>query len=142
MSWKRPNIGSRVNREVHARFWERAEVKFLRATRQSLETIVQELRLVVHRLAQNIKFLVEHLRLVGNPACNRMWTAQHIHYGLHRFHSEFSPAKLNFALSRIPNERCLISKGPASAAWWFVLLAAVAIRAAARLDRHIPAQRW
>src|SRR5207247_3355413 len=35
MSWKRPNIGSRVNREVHARFWERAEVKFLRATRQS-----------------------------------------------------------------------------------------------------------
>src|SRR5947209_19110279 len=98
MSWKRPNIGSRVNREVHARFWERAEVKFLRATRQSLETIVQELRLVVHRLAQNIKFLVEHLRLVGNPACNRMWTAQHIHYGLHRFHSEFSPPKLNFAL--------------------------------------------
>jgi hypothetical protein len=32
---QRPNIGSRVNREVHARFWERAEVKFLRATRQS-----------------------------------------------------------------------------------------------------------
>ena len=30
-----PNIGSRVSREVHARFWERAEVKFLRATRQS-----------------------------------------------------------------------------------------------------------
>ena len=24
-----------MNREVHARFWERAEVKFLRATRQS-----------------------------------------------------------------------------------------------------------
>jgi hypothetical protein len=23
MSWQRPNIGSRVNREVHARFWER-----------------------------------------------------------------------------------------------------------------------
>ena len=34
MSWQRPNIGSRVNREVHARFWERPEVKFLRATRQ------------------------------------------------------------------------------------------------------------
>ena len=33
MLWQRPNIGSRVNREVHARFWERAEVKFLRATR-------------------------------------------------------------------------------------------------------------
>ena len=32
---QRPNIGSRVNREVHARFWERAEVRFLRATRQS-----------------------------------------------------------------------------------------------------------
>jgi hypothetical protein len=36
MSWKRPNIGSRVNREVHARFWERPGVRFLRATRQIL----------------------------------------------------------------------------------------------------------
>src|SRR5262245_38667182 len=35
MSWQRPNIGSRMNREVHVRFWERAEVKFLRATRHS-----------------------------------------------------------------------------------------------------------
>ena len=26
MAWQRPNIGSRVNREVHARFWEHAEV--------------------------------------------------------------------------------------------------------------------
>jgi hypothetical protein len=34
MSWQRPNIGSRVTREGHARFWERLEVKFLRATRQ------------------------------------------------------------------------------------------------------------
>src|SRR5208337_5386677 len=34
MSWQRPNIGSRVNREVHARFWERPGLKFLRATRQ------------------------------------------------------------------------------------------------------------
>jgi hypothetical protein len=33
MLWQRLNIGSRVNREVHARFWERAEAKFLRATR-------------------------------------------------------------------------------------------------------------
>ena len=38
MLWQRPNIGSRVNREVHARFWERAEVKFLRATRQKLKS--------------------------------------------------------------------------------------------------------
>src|SRR5262245_31571111 len=38
MSWQRPNIGSRMNREVHVRFWERAEVKFLRATRQSRRT--------------------------------------------------------------------------------------------------------
>ena len=36
MLWRRLNIGSRVNREVHARFWERAEAKFLRATRQKL----------------------------------------------------------------------------------------------------------
>src|SRR5262245_49946612 len=35
MSWQRPNIRSRMNREVHVRFWERAEVKFFRATRQS-----------------------------------------------------------------------------------------------------------
>src|SRR6202047_5203875 len=35
MSWQRPNIGSRVTREGHARFWERPEVKFLRATRQT-----------------------------------------------------------------------------------------------------------
>jgi hypothetical protein len=34
MSWQRPNIGSRVTREGHARFWERPGVKFLRATRQ------------------------------------------------------------------------------------------------------------
>src|SRR6202035_4626470 len=33
MSWQRPNIGSRVTREGHARFWERPKVKFLRATR-------------------------------------------------------------------------------------------------------------
>src|SRR4029077_18460049 len=37
MSWQRPNIGSRVNREVHARFWERLGVKLLRATRQSFQ---------------------------------------------------------------------------------------------------------
>src|SRR5262245_55543251 len=35
MSWHRPNIGSRVTREGHARFVERPEVKFLRATRQT-----------------------------------------------------------------------------------------------------------
>jgi hypothetical protein len=32
--WQRPNIGSRVTREGHARFWERPEVQFLRATRR------------------------------------------------------------------------------------------------------------
>jgi len=31
---QRPNIGSRVTREGHARFWERPEVQFLRATRR------------------------------------------------------------------------------------------------------------
>src|SRR5712672_596122 len=35
MSWQRPNIGSRVTREGHARFWERPAVRLLRATRQS-----------------------------------------------------------------------------------------------------------
>ena len=32
---QRSNIGSRVTREGHARFWERPEMKFLRATRRS-----------------------------------------------------------------------------------------------------------
>src|SRR5450759_5717113 len=31
---QRLNIGSRVNREVHARIWERPGVRFLRATRR------------------------------------------------------------------------------------------------------------
>src|SRR5262245_43274750 len=35
MSWQLPNIGSRVNREVHARFCARPEVKFIMATRQT-----------------------------------------------------------------------------------------------------------
>ena len=33
-----------MNREVHVRFWERAEVKFLRATRQNLNTSLQGAR--------------------------------------------------------------------------------------------------
>src|SRR6516164_6959232 len=33
LSWKRPNIGSRMNREVHVRIWERPAVRILRATR-------------------------------------------------------------------------------------------------------------
>jgi integrase/recombinase XerD len=33
MPWQRPNNGSRMNREIHVRFWERPEVKVLRATR-------------------------------------------------------------------------------------------------------------
>jgi hypothetical protein len=39
MPWQRPNIGSRMNRKVHVRFWERPEVKFLRATRQNPQTL-------------------------------------------------------------------------------------------------------
>jgi Group II intron, maturase-specific domain len=35
LSWKWPNNGSRMNREVHVRFWESPEVKVLRATRQT-----------------------------------------------------------------------------------------------------------
>src|SRR5215510_3622039 len=33
LPWKRLNIGSRMNREVHVRIWERPEVRVLRATR-------------------------------------------------------------------------------------------------------------
>src|SRR5262245_30704938 len=39
MSWQRPNIGSRMNREVHVRFWERPGVKVLRATRHFRPTL-------------------------------------------------------------------------------------------------------
>src|ERR1035437_4551183 len=35
MPRQRPNIGSRMNREVHVRFWERPRVKVPRATRQT-----------------------------------------------------------------------------------------------------------
>src|SRR5262249_13377133 len=38
MSWQRPNIGSRVTREGHARFWERPEVNPLGASRKSPQT--------------------------------------------------------------------------------------------------------
>jgi hypothetical protein len=38
---RQPNIGSRVNREVHARFWEHAEVKSLRVTRQRTKRRLQ-----------------------------------------------------------------------------------------------------
>src|SRR5208282_513642 len=34
VSWQWPNNGSRMNREVHVRFWESPEVKLPRATRQ------------------------------------------------------------------------------------------------------------
>src|SRR5258705_2144129 len=42
MSWQRPNIGGRMNREVHVRFWERPEVKVLRATRQGETNVTTE----------------------------------------------------------------------------------------------------
>jgi hypothetical protein len=35
MPWQRPSNRSRMNREVHVRFWESPEVKVLRATRHS-----------------------------------------------------------------------------------------------------------
>jgi cation transport ATPase len=58
MSWQRPNIGSRVTREGHARFWERPEVKFLRAT-QRLQGIVRARRLsrvTMRNIRQNLFF--------------------------------------------------------------------------------------
>jgi hypothetical protein len=33
MTWQRPNNRSRMNREIHVRFWESPEVKVLQATR-------------------------------------------------------------------------------------------------------------
>src|SRR4029077_2802920 len=38
----RPNIGSRMNREVHVRIWERPEVRVLRATRQAATSLTTQ----------------------------------------------------------------------------------------------------
>src|SRR5262249_23725871 len=43
---QRSNIGSRVTREGHARFWERPEVKFLRATREETRRAASALSLL------------------------------------------------------------------------------------------------
>ena len=48
---QRPDIGSRVTLEGHARFWERPEVKFLRATRQTEKNSV---RVYLFRIASNL----------------------------------------------------------------------------------------
>jgi hypothetical protein len=57
MSWQRQNIGSRVNREVHARFWERLGVKLVRATRQPLRAASRaHLRRAVPRQARLFEF--------------------------------------------------------------------------------------
>jgi len=63
MSWQWPNIGSRVTREGHARFWERPKVRFLRATRHqrrfkrkprtSAYPPIPEVSPASHRLATN-----------------------------------------------------------------------------------------
>src|ERR1019366_4702719 len=42
MPWQRPNNRSRMNREVHVRFWESPEVKVLRATRRQAEYHVED----------------------------------------------------------------------------------------------------
>ena len=56
MSWQRPNIGSRVNREVHARFWEQPEVQSLRLTRLSrLPPIATESVLVTNPVADSCR---------------------------------------------------------------------------------------
>jgi hypothetical protein len=75
MSWKRPNIGSRVSREVHARFWERAEVKFLRATRHSrLSSVCQCARHVRYCSDSYQIGMRPHLQrtAIGDTSCLRM----------------------------------------------------------------------
>jgi uncharacterized protein (DUF4415 family) len=53
MPWKGPDIGSRVTREGHARFWERPEAKLLRATRQN-EPLAQSRGLLTSVLGREI----------------------------------------------------------------------------------------
>jgi hypothetical protein len=62
MSWQRPNIGSRVTREGHARFWERPEVKFLRATRR-FEPFTRDPRRPLLRLRSRLRCNPHHMRL-------------------------------------------------------------------------------
>jgi hypothetical protein len=71
MSWKWPNNGSRMNREVHVRFWESPEVKVLRAT-QHFQTISCAASLpstgpiLLHELT--FSFVLNDAR-IGRPAC-------------------------------------------------------------------------
>ena len=47
--------GSRVTREGHARFWERPEVKFLRATRQRAVRVGWRADLVLLRVGWRLR---------------------------------------------------------------------------------------
>ena len=55
MSWQRLNIGSRVNREVHARFWEQPEVKSFRLTRLVMQAGVSYTKGAPFQLSGKIK---------------------------------------------------------------------------------------
>jgi hypothetical protein len=59
MSWQRPDIGSRVTREGHARFWERPGVKFPRATRQLWAVLCDE-KWDVHRHDLEVVSIANH----------------------------------------------------------------------------------
>src|ERR1035437_3885037 len=66
MPRQRPNIGSRMNREVHVRFWERPRVKVPRATRQSRHSDHAPLTSGLPRLA-DIFSVRRHVSKVPNP---------------------------------------------------------------------------
>ena len=53
MPWQRPSIGSRVTREGHARFWERLEVKLLRATRHLRRSRTRGTKSAQHRIVSD-----------------------------------------------------------------------------------------
>src|SRR5262249_14586290 len=62
---QRPNIGSRVTREGHARFWERPEVKFLRATRQLLRALLHEVPVGLYAVVVRCSFATQFCGSAG-----------------------------------------------------------------------------
>src|SRR5262249_47845259 len=78
---QRPNIGSRVTREGHARFWERPEVKFLRATRHDCIVVAPSLvpKRPGERVKTNRRDAVTLARLLRAGDLTPVWVPDAVH---------------------------------------------------------------
>ncbi len=75
MSWKRVNIGSRMSREVHVRFWERPGVRFPRATRQKRRSSARETAFSNCGLSHKGNVFMSH-RAHGSLRGRSLWAAR------------------------------------------------------------------